>query len=233
MDDIAKINTAEFYNQYFYTTVDRTDALKREAYKLRYKVFIEELSFNGFNNLNKEEKDEFDEFSVQSLLFHKKTNFLVGCTRLVPFIEKFDNPLPLLKYCSKSIDLKKLEQIPYNKLGELTRVTIARQFRGRKNIPNNFLLDRRKVDNNFLMICLVISSTCLLLQNEFTHGLVFVERSVALLLKKIGVDMKEIGEEVEINGKRKPYLIDVHSTRKQFEIKYNELLSLISTEMEL
>ncbi len=239
MDAEVKFDVVNCYKQYFYTKAANTDELKEEAYRLRYKVYLEELSYYGLNTIDHQEKDEFDKFSLHSLLFHKESNQLIGCTRLVPFINDGVNHLPFEKYCKNSIELQEalIARSGSNKVGELSRLIIAPEFRCRqpewdsnKKIFVQRTIERRRVDRNFLPVCITIASINLLLHENINYAFALMEPRLVLLLKRFGLVMEEIGSAVNVYGERLPYLIDAKASFENFVPNYKVLFSIISEE---
>lgn len=131
---IKAIRQQTFYNQYWKTfeiVRAESDEQKRKAFRLRYKVFVEE---NGFLNPalypDGLEFDAFDNHAIQFLLMHRVSGETAGTLRLV--LPQHASPLTsfeLQKQCDHP-----LLQIENRVMGlcEISRFCMAPRFRRRE-----------------------------------------------------------------------------------------------------
>lgn len=231
MDVDAKSDIVEYYKQYFYTTAATSDELKNNAYKLRYEAY---KSYYGIDQLSNIKRDEFDIISKHCLLFHKSTNQLIGCIRLIPYNERIGTGLPIEVYCNKVIQTTcdQFQTLDKNSLGELSRFSISPDFKRRKKKSDiekkNF--ERRYNDQGFLLTCLILASINLILEHRCEKALALMEDRLAIVLKRSGVVLDKMGNSIDLHGKRTPYLIDPKASYLSFKPENKALFNAIKSE---
>lgn len=97
----------------------------KEVYKLRYKVYCLEWGFEKMEKFpDGLEKDEYDEHSVHFAAYDDAGK-IMGTVRLI-----LGSPegFPVERYCQAGVDRKK---IPENKIAEISRLAISREYRKR------------------------------------------------------------------------------------------------------
>lgn len=83
-----------FTRREYLVTSKLTDRDYMSMYRLRYKVYCLEKKYLDPNNYsNEQEKDEYDRYSEYIVL--KKANEVLGCVRIIPYIE--GNPPPFIR----------------------------------------------------------------------------------------------------------------------------------------
>ncbi|MBI4698536.1 MAG: PEP-CTERM/exosortase system-associated acyltransferase [Nitrospirae bacterium] len=115
----------------------------KEIHKLRYKVYVEEWGFEKAHDHPKgAETDEYDDLSVHFLTRDDKGQ-LVGTVRLIlPTPAGF----PIEKHCEISV---KTDDIPREKLAEISRLAISKTYR--KRVEDKYIFgpdeERRTIGN--------------------------------------------------------------------------------------
>jgi len=198
--------------------VDNDPQLMRELYKLRYKVYCDEWGFERAEDHPEGiEIDDFDEHSVHFAAFRQEDGSMIGTVRL---IQSSGLGFPLYNHCSVDADLSFLGD---HAVGEISRLAISKELRRRK--PDRALYDgeiqeleeettpfvireRRKNENAIVLglyRCLYKES----IETGITHLYAVMARGLFLLLKKISINFRQIGPEVEYHGSRTPYILDL------------------------
>ena len=77
-------NLCQHFSQYFSLLVANERSLLEEVYKIRYKVYCEELNYESPANFpDGMEIDIYDRHSLHCLLRHKSTGMYTGCVRII------------------------------------------------------------------------------------------------------------------------------------------------------
>lgn len=121
-------NLFDAFNQYFDLVLANTPESLKTCYRLRYDVYCKEAAIPGFNAENYPdglEQDQYDERSLHCLLIHRPTERVAGTVRLV--LHALDNhfTFPIEK-------ATRLEVLPRHRIGEVSRLIVAPDFRMRK-----------------------------------------------------------------------------------------------------
>lgn len=134
----AQANLIDLFNHYFEVIYADTPEKKRECYRLRYEVYCKEAIIPGFdadNYPNGEEQDEYDERSLHCLLVHKPTKTNAGIVRIIlPDQQQPDELFPVEKVAGQYFfhDMLSRPDISRSRIGEISRLILAPQFRARR-----------------------------------------------------------------------------------------------------
>jgi len=212
-------DTSEASFHSYFDLVPANDAeLRAAAYRIRYKVYCQELGFESPGNFPEGmEKDEYDNFSEHYIIQHRKTGVYAATTRLIlPSSKPF--PVELHARIERH---ELLAGVPRQQIGEVSRFCIDRVFRRRKGeeglvagVGSDLQLYLASSDNErrtypHFTIALIV---CLLRMSEahgITHWYAFIESTFVRLLKAIGINFIPIGPLVEYHGFRYPCAIQV------------------------
>ena len=234
---------AKHYHKYFYTVKADTPELRKIGYQLRYKVFIEECkyNFNTYNSKDKIERDEYDDDALHTLLFHKPTNLAIGYVRLIPYSQRLEL-LPMEKYGKIHINdgINLVDTLRSKKTGEVSRMCLLSSFRQRRfdhaflagGLELEDLPDDRRFPINYLALCLTLIGTNLLFEADLDCSVAFMERQLASLIRKFGIQHRQIGEFIDYCGHRAPYLIFPQKTYDHLTPEVLLLYKQIREELE-
>ncbi|WP_306536948.1 PEP-CTERM/exosortase system-associated acyltransferase [Geobacter sp.] len=197
---------------------DHDKQLMDEIYWLRYKVYCDEWGFEKpEDHPDGIEIDDYDHHSVHFAAFREDDGSLIGTVRL---IRSSELGFPLFSHCTVDTDLSFLGG---NAVGEISRLAISKELRRRR--PDRALYDgemqelevedtplavreRRKNENAIVLglyRCLYKES----IETGVTHLYAVMARGLFLLLKKISINFRQIGPEVNYHGSRTPYILDL------------------------
>lgn len=141
MDDQA--NFIELFDHYFEVIAANTPEQLKACYRLRYDVYCKEGVIPGFSPEDYPdglEIDEYDKRSAHSLLLHRPTGRIAGTVRVIlPDLDHPETPFPLEKFAGDSFDadIARLKALPRTQLGEISRLILAPEFRGRRGERQN------------------------------------------------------------------------------------------------
>lgn len=219
---IAQVSFFYFKNnysiQFFNTKTQKNLQVADKSYKLRHKVYCEELKFESSSDIKKE-YDQYDSNSVGCVIFLKKEKEPIATVRIIH--GDSINILPALKSI-KSHSEEKYEQVldKIDKLryGEVSRLLISNEYRNRKinNFNSNFIL--------FLLLCSTLS-----LGKDLDCLIFLCERKLTKLLMKLKIPFHFlIDSGIEHRGERYLIKIDIKEVNLRIEESNNIQLKTIS-----
>jgi N-acyl amino acid synthase of PEP-CTERM/exosortase system len=232
----------DHYKKYFYTKVADTPELKKMAYQLRYQVYADKYGDDVFKGeKNKIETDQYDEHALHGLLFHRPSNTLIGCIRIVPFNKNHHDHLPLEKI-TRNFDpeLLLLSDLRVPWTGEVSRMAIKPSFRRRTydiyfqlrdNVSGGITNKRLKI--NYLPLCLLLIGLNLCKEADLDYSVALIEPRLAKLSSMFGIQLTKAGEIIEFHGKRAPYKIFHDASYNHFRPEVQQLYHIIGKELNV
>jgi len=205
------------FNQYFEMVPAQSDELKNEVYKLRYKVYCIETGFEDPSLYSSGmEVDEFDDNSIHYLIRHRPSCLFAATTRVI--LPEQRNPLPI-EIHSTIDNLEPLKNIQRNKLAEVSRFCVSKEFKRRKNEPGSLTgtgyesfggisNDERRIFPHItigLIACLIRISE----EQGIHHWCAVMEPGLFRFLSTLGINFTGLGPVSEYHGKRMPGVIKV------------------------
>lgn len=216
------------FNQYFELIHADNEALRREAYRLRYQVYVVETGFEHDADCACEidengeaihlEKDEFDVRSDHYLVRHRRTGVYAATARLIlPDIARLDAEYPIEIHCP---DIQRVTGDERRaRLGEISRFAVSKMFKRRigeigslagvsDNVDMYFEEDEKRV---FPHISLGLIAAVIRMANDHRIAPLYAVMEPALLrlLHRFGVIFTRIGSDVEYHGTRVPCVTDL------------------------
>ncbi|MCP5160512.1 MAG: PEP-CTERM/exosortase system-associated acyltransferase [Hahellaceae bacterium] len=211
------------FDTYFEVILADTRQLQEECFRIRYEVYCAELSFEDKSAFPEQmEMDDFDSFSHHYLIRHKASGSFAGTVRLVdPGLAPFEGATcPMVQYCSHAIQNEDLHpsRFPINSITEVSRLAVPSAFRrrtGEQGKPFIYegerisLTDIEKKAFPYIAIGLYLAAAAHFV-NEASADYVYVmmEPRLALHLRRVGINFKQLGEPVEYHGLRAAFYID-------------------------
>ncbi len=242
------LELAEHYQKYFYAVSANTPELRKLAYQLRYKVYIEDCQFNTkynhstYNTSAKIEWDEYDDDAMHALLFHKPTNQAIGNIRLIPYNPQRLDLLPLEKHVNLKINhgVDSAEILRSRKTGEISRMCLLKSFRQRRfdqiylsgasGEVEEMNCDRR-FPINYLAMCLSLMSINMLFEANLQYSVAMMEKPLSALIRHYGIQHEQVGPFTEYFGRRAPFLIYSQETYDNLLPGILKLYKTIRTEL--
>ncbi len=240
------LELAEHYKKYFYTVNANTPELRKLAYQLRYKVYIEDCQFNTkykhstYNALEKIECDEYDDDALHALLFHKPTNQAIGNIRLIPYKPEQFDMLPLEKHGNLDLfdEIDRVDVLRSRQGGEVSRVCLLKSFRQRRfdqiylsGLSVEEVTDERRFPINYLPLCLCLMALQYKYQAGLSYSLAMMEKPLATLIRHYGIQHRQIGPFSEYYGRRAPFLISRQETYDNLLPGVRKLYEIICLEL--
>ena len=208
-DDLASA-----YDRHFTVQSCDTPELLSRAQRLRYQVYCVENPFeNPADNPDGKERDLYDAHSVQSLLTHRATGFLVGAVRLIlPREGALNRSFPMQEVC-RDPRLSDPRVFPAACAAEVSRFCVSKDFRRR--IGESRYADIGEVEARalaaeerrlmpYVTLGLIRGLVQMSIAQGVRHWAIVVEPPLLRLLKTLGFVFEEIGPLVEHHGVRQP-----------------------------
>ena len=210
------------YDRFKFGQVIDDDVLK-DTFRMRYEVYVDEFGFE--NRSDHPDGLETDDYEKESIHFAclNETNAVVATIRLVLHSDK---GFPIEHATKLSIPGEKPES---NKIGEISRLTVTKDLRRRKEdgmygvesylkkkeggiLPDDGTIPKEMEGRKNPIIVLGLYQVMLheSLRQGLTHWYMITEKKIFYALKKYGFLFHQIGEPVQYHGERVPYFADIH-----------------------
>ena len=211
-----------------------TPELKREAFRIRFSVFSEELCLPGnepWHYPDKLETDAYDENSAHCLLRYNPTASWVGTVRLVlaPPLE-IEAPFPVEAAAGSTLDTSYLHGVDRQQIAEISRFILLKPYRHghdgtRSPRPKAAFPNHHNVP--LPLVGLLAAMMQLTVDNGITHWLAALEAPLQRLLVRLGIELTPIGPQILYHGLRRPYFGEVSDVAMKLKSKDPLLCQLI------
>jgi len=232
---------SEHFSMYLKPQIAKSDALRREVYKLRHQVYCEELHFEDVRD-GYEEFDEFDSRSIHCFIRHLTTSQLAGTVRLITSHQP-EQLLPMEQFCSHAVKDPVLDprKFPRDQICEMSRLAVPAAFRKRQ-IDKFAGVATGAIDEStfsvtelrcfpFIAVSLYMSAAAMSYKTKRYHVFVMMEPRLARSLSFVGINFTKIGDTIEFHGQRAPYYIDSRTLKKTMSPGYQKLLEAIEYDL--
>jgi N-acyl amino acid synthase of PEP-CTERM/exosortase system len=229
----------EFFD-YFSLELAHTDEMARESFRLRHRVYVEEMKFERAEDFPcGMEHDSYDSHSLTMLLRHNATAKTIGCVRLI-----VANPAePAKPFPFEGAAGATVSQHPVfrgtarNRLGEVSRLAIAPEFRRRRNDQEMGLYavadavsneqDPRRRNNLPPALGLVFAGALLGMEIGLQAVFVMMELRLARMLRSMGFQFEQVSEAIEYHGLRAPFVITREAMEGDIPAQLRSALALV------
>jgi N-acyl amino acid synthase of PEP-CTERM/exosortase system len=223
------------FKKLFQVQLANTTALRRDAFRLRYRVYCEERQFERSECFPDHlEKDEFDDSSVHAIVRHRDTGIVVGAVRLI--LRSTAEPaglLPVENVCGALFDQGQLSRFPAFRdcVAEVSRFAVSKT-------AVTEVVERMQVDSPWYnggsntlrgspLLSVVSGLIAALFQMSSMHGVAhwyaLMEPALARRLNRLGLRFTKIGPLVNHHGTRQPMLANLDELRQSIAVQ-NPLL---------
>jgi N-acyl amino acid synthase of PEP-CTERM/exosortase system len=221
-----------------------TDALRDEAFRIRHRVFCEELTLFE-RRADGRETDEFDERAVHVLLQEAGTGEAVGCVRVVK--GQRDNLhalLPFESVCGQAIDksILDLDRVPRELVGEVSRLGVIGKYRrrpGEARVPvpleasatvSEAAPNRRQFP--YILVSLYLGAYAVAQREGLQFLFTFTELRLRDHLARLGIPMVQVGGPIQHKGLRVPAAMRVSSIAENLNPFVRALYEQIARDIE-
>ena len=236
---LHKLNPANRFKEYFELVEATSPALKDEVYRLRHRVYCEELGFER-PTADGRERDEFDEHSRHLLLRSVKTGAAAGCIRLVTVPpERPRALLPFERICAETIDRLHADpaEMPRGAIAEISRLALAREFRRQRRVDGSQETVHRAFGTPahptypYVQLGLYLGATALAERLGITTLFLLTEPRLLTHFRRLGFPIRQIGGPVEHRGMRVLSMADVIDPLAQLPFFMRPLYKVIALEI--
>lgn len=231
--------------KYFKIVVADTPALREDVYRIRYKVYCQELRYEREEDCRDGmERDIYDSRSIHCLLMHRASGLYAGCARLV--LAAHDDPeakFPFEKVCGDNLLLNSIDLNNFTRYcsGEVSRLAVTSEFRKRKGealVEHGVSEEIELVDDErrhfpLIALGLYLATISIILEGGFDNAFSIMEPRLARHLRRFGVPARQIGDVVEYHGKRGPFHATSEEILKGLHPEVYELLQMIRCDIKM
>lgn len=182
----------DFSNRY-QILIANTDALRKDVYRLRYKVFCEKLGYD-MDHRDGLESDEYDRDSLHILLRERLTQKPVGCARLVMPQRTKRVWLPFDLYGVPHVDrsLFNWNHVNHARSVEVSRLALETQLAE----------SDRGASSPYLATALFYAATAIIIRLNIENVFMVIEPSLGRLISRFGIRLDQISPPFEYYGQR-------------------------------
>ncbi|MBV9389869.1 MAG: PEP-CTERM/exosortase system-associated acyltransferase [Chroococcidiopsidaceae cyanobacterium CP_BM_ER_R8_30] len=228
-----------FYN-HFKLVIANTNRLREEVYKIRYKVYCQELKYEKEENCwNGMEQDIYDHRSVHCLLMHRSSQVYAGCVRVIladPDASKASH-LPLEKVFCRSL---KPHNLPHYFYGEVSRLAVIAEFRKRQEekqlmpVADTGIRFTEQERRYFPLITtgLYLTAASVSLEVGLDSAFTVMEPRLARYLRRFGIKFRQIGGLIEFHGQRGLFQISRSAVLSSVNAHTYELFQTLRCEVK-
>ncbi len=209
------ISLSKHFLTYFEPIVANTPELKDEVFRIRYKVYCEDLGYEPPEKFpDQKESDSYDEYSAHYLLRHIPSGRYAGCVRVIqPQGESSDIPFPFEKICTHSLNLSAANRHQFCEISRLAVLPEFRKRQGEETLPEGIVFLKEDEESiaherrQFSVIALSLYWMCVLTgyYNQ-RDGVTLMETRLSRHINRCSLFSQQIGDFVEFRGKRAPFL---------------------------
>ena len=235
------------FNQYFEIIHADTDALRDDAYHLRYQVYCLETGFEDATDaVDQRETDAFDSRSVHSIIRYKcngTPTVAAGVRLVLSDRNEPETPFPIEEHCIVSIQQVGFDPatIPRTAMAEVSRFAVSKDFKRRVGEANSLSGIGPRTDAYVapkdgarLMPHLTLGLFAAIVQmsasNGITHWYAVMEPSLFRLLTRFGINFLPIGEMVDYHGMRRPCFGEIETVLAGIYDKRPDVWDFITSE---
>lgn len=215
------------FDAYFEIVPAYTDALRDEVFRIRYRVYAEELRWENAEQFPAHrERDEYDQRSVHCLLKHRGSDEYMGCVRLV--LPDSDDPAALLPaeaayerpFNPGGVEAAALDA--RKTYGEISRIAVVSDFRhrpGEQNSPSTTIDEATPKDPEgrrrfpHIALGLYLAAAAIGVNRGLSAVYALMEPKLARRLRIFGMRFEQVTDPIEHHGQRAAYKL----TRETFE----------------
>lgn len=238
---------SEVFDENFTVEVADTAQVRREAFRLRYRVYCEERNFEQREDFSDQmETDAFDDQSVQVIVRHRSTGIPVGVVRLI--LRDSDESgylLPIERSCRQLFDKKQLARFNLRRysVAEVSRFAVSKTAIAEVERRTTAKPSGASVlaapgagarGDSFQSI--VLGLIAALFQISAAHGVdhwyALMEPALSRHLSRLALRFTRIGPLINHRGKRQPMLASLADLRHDISVKNPQLHELIRAECE-
>ena len=222
----------DLYNSAFEVIPADTPALLRAAYRLRYKVYCTENSYErpGKTDL---EIDEFDQRSAHSLLYDRRNEIFIGTVRIIlPSADPEEQPFPFQRLTSNRL-LSGRGRANLRTAAEISRFAISKEYRRRTHEALKNSIRQHPSLMRYITLGLLRAIIQMSMKHGITDWYAIMEPSLLRTLSGFGIYFMPIGPLVEHHGMRQPCHSGLHTLLEKVRKHREDVWEVITDEGRL
>lgn len=227
------------FQEYFDVELALTPAQMERVFRLRYRVYCEEFGYEEADSFPDHlETDEFDAHSIHCVINHRLSGMPAACVRIVEV--DHNTVMPMERFCQDSLDPKLFWQRTVNRASvcEFSRLAVDGAFRRRAGerasrfgeITSMDCSKREVRTFSVIAIAAFISAFAVSELIGRTQAFAMMEPFLPRLLKRSGVIVNRVGENINYHGIRAPYFIKSGDAVASLPPELQELYEAISSK---
>ncbi|HXU53437.1 MAG TPA: PEP-CTERM/exosortase system-associated acyltransferase [Casimicrobiaceae bacterium] len=233
----STIDLASQFSTYFEIVRATSRDLREASFKVRHRVYCEELGFES-PRADAMECDEYDGDAEHILIRSRRTLTFVGCARVVR-PQPVEHALPVERSGAwkASPPLHDVDGNP--RIAELSRLAVVSEFRrrrGEQNSPVNLAEADfgTPVQPRFphIPVGLYLGALALAARKRIATLVVLTEERLARHFGRMGVHLDQCGEPVEFHGLRAPYVMNVEAIVERLPADVRPLYDMIGADLQ-
>lgn len=235
------VNLGRNFQKYFQIVPAVDEALQQTAFRIRHKVYCEELGFEPLRD-NGMETDGYDVHSLHILIRSVTTGEYVGCIRLArPDPARPAQLLPFEQTCAGTLDRSLIDPaaLPRHAIAEVSRLAVLAAYRRRKGESHSaFPGSQRDFGSHtqprfpYLTAGLYLGMIATAAHHGIDTLFTLTEPRLARHLAALGVKVRQIGGGVEHRGRRVPSMLDTQGVINGLSFFVRPLYAVIEAEVE-
>ena len=229
------------FSRFFEVVEADTEALRHEVFRIRHRVYVDELGWEAAGGLESpEETDAYDRRAIFCLLKHLATGRYIGCLRLVlADPQDPEAPFPFEALAPLAVSAQAARHGPHwrTAAAEISRTAVIGDFRrrgaerlspvsesnGDHPDPGQALHDERR---GFPHIAagLYVGAAALGMAHQLARVFALMEPRLARRLRVYGIQFDQLGPPIEHHGQRAPYGLEASSFEQGLSSDLSDLL---------
>ena len=229
------------FARYFEVVEADTDALRHEVFRIRHRVYVEELGWEaGGGRETAEETDVYDRRAIFCLLKHLGSGRFIGCLRLVLADPQDPQaPFPFETLAPLAVSALAARHGPDWRVSaaEISRAAVIGDFRRRgaeRNLPvsesngegreSEPALRPERRGFPHIAAGLYVGAAALGIAHQIARVFALMEPRLARRLRVYGIRFDQLGPAVEHHGQRAPYGLEAASFEQHLSPELRDLL---------
>lgn len=212
----SALEPSQTFRRCFEVVPALSHALRDHAYRIRHRVYCEELGYEPPRS-DRREWDAYDAQSLHLLIRSVQTGEFIGCTRIIRTSPQDPcYPLPFERVCATALDRSIVEpsRLARGTFAEVSRLAVIASFRKRKGedrtpLPTSDADFGTPAQPRFpyIPLALYLATVELARLNGIETLFVLTEERLANHFARLGVKILAVGAAVEHRGRRIPSMM--------------------------
>lgn len=226
------------FRRYFSVIRAATPQQADASYRMRHRIYCEELGFEPVRP-DARERDEYDDGAEHLLIRNGQTADYVGCARVV-LPHDLDCALPVERSGSWMAERPLFDSEGRPRVAELSRLAVVREYRRRKgeqetpvNLSETDFGTPSRPRFPHIPVGLYLGALAIAEKRSIASLVVLTESRLASHFGRLGVRLEQVGTAVEFHRMRAPYMMHVEQTIDALPAVIRDLYDGIRAEISV